>query len=63
MIVPMAYAIPQNGDWSTRRGFGDLLEIGLFNWYLDSYNEEILNLDRESQNPGWSIGGGQIDLE
>ena len=37
----------QNGDWGTRRGLGDLLQIGLFNLYLDSFFEEILNMDRE----------------
>jgi len=32
---------------ATRRGLGDLLQIGLFNLHLDLFFEEILNLDRE----------------
>ena len=31
----------QNGNWGTRRRLGDLLQIGLFNLYLDSFFVEF----------------------
>jgi len=46
-ILACSTCYTQNGDWGTRRGLGDMLQIGLFNLYLDSFFEEILNVDRE----------------
>jgi len=37
----------QNGDWGTRRGSDDLLQIGSFNLYLGPFFKENLNLDWE----------------
>jgi hypothetical protein len=46
-ILASSTCYTQNGDWGTRRGSGDLLQIGSFNLYLGSFFKEILNLDRE----------------
>jgi len=46
-ILACSTCYTQNGDWGTRRGFGNMLQIGSFNLYLDSFFEEILNLVRE----------------
>jgi hypothetical protein len=46
-ILDHSTCYTQNSDWGTRRGLGDLLRIGSFKFYLDSFFEEILNLDRE----------------
>jgi len=46
-ILACSTCYTQNSDWGTRRGLGDLLQIGLFNLYVDSFFEEILNMDRE----------------
>ena len=48
LILTCSTCYTQNGDWGTRRGLGDLLQIGLFNLHLDLFFEEILNLDREN---------------
>jgi len=46
-ILDCSTCYTQNGDWGMRRGLGDLLQIESFNFYLDSFFKEILNLDRE----------------
>ena len=46
-ILAYSTCYTQNGDWGTRRGSGDLLQIGSFNLYLGSFFKEIPNLDRE----------------
>jgi len=47
LILACSTCYTQNGDWGTRRGSGDLLQIGLFNLYLGPSFKEIQNLDRE----------------
>jgi hypothetical protein len=49
-ILACSTCYTQNGDWSTRRGSGDLLQIGSFNLYLGAFFKEIPNLDREIGN-------------
>jgi len=46
-ILACSTCYTQNGDWGTRRGSDDLLQIGLFNLYLGPFFKENLNLDWE----------------